>query len=57
MPIIPITIPARGSFAGASFEDTLAAATPLMNDGWTPESAMSHLQGSCDRMVCCGWDE
>lgn len=49
--------PSRGSLHHASFDMRLEAATELHAQGWTMEAAMNHLEGSCDRAICCGWPD
>lgn len=34
--------------------DTYPAVLPLLAEGWTLESAMNHVQGMCDWMLCTG---
>lgn len=50
-------IPERGSLADADYATRLAAVEKLMADGWTLEGAFNHIEGMCDREICCGWDE
>lgn len=54
------TVPARGSLSsvdGVDFETRWAAVQRLQAQGWTQEGAMNHIEGMCDPMICCGWDD
>lgn len=48
---------ARGGLAAASFDERLTAATAMVSRGWTMDAALNHLEGSCDRAICCGFED
>jgi hypothetical protein len=50
-------VPPRGSCAGQDLATREAAIAPLLADGWTLDAALNHVEGSCDRAICCGWDD
>jgi hypothetical protein len=50
-------IPGRGSLYGADLAVRLEAIKPMVAEGWTAEGAMDHIEGSCDRLICCGWED
>lgn len=34
----------------------ISVASDLMHDGWTADGAFAHIEGHCDRAICCGWE-
>lgn len=34
----------------------LQAVDGLVAEGWTVDGAFAHVEGTCDRVICCGWD-
>lgn len=49
-------IPDRGAYAGADLATRLMVIRPMLADGWTSVGALAHIEGACDRAVCCGWE-
>lgn len=48
---------ARGAITadqGEWLSRTYPEALPLLDNGWTMDAALNHVQGSCDRELCTG---
>jgi hypothetical protein len=45
-------VPTRGALRNYSLDERMAAIQPMLDEGWTVEGALNHIEGSCDIMVC-----
>jgi hypothetical protein len=49
--------PRRELLLSSSRAWQLQAVDLLVAEGWTVNGAFAHVEGTCDRAICCGWDQ